>query len=137
MEKKCKSCGHITKDGNALYCERCGKSFAQSNETPKGLVWNADAVYGTRNARIEREQARLFKAENRKKKLFALAFIGLLLDFIFGLGFILCLPVAIIASVDGKRVYENRKKMTTWHLWAIVVGYLGAVFGLAFFILIF
>jgi uncharacterized membrane protein YvbJ len=136
MDKKCSECGHITKNENALYCERCGKPFLRSEETSKGVVWRADTPYEFSDTIRGRKAARFIKANGRKKKLFALAFIGLLLDFIFGIGAVICLPVAIVASIDAAIVYAERKKLTTWHLWAMVVGYLGSLFGLAFFILI-
>jgi hypothetical protein len=69
--------------------------------------------------------------------LFALAFVGLLLDFLCGVGFFMCLPVAIIASVDSRRLYAAEKKTSTQLIWTMVIGYIGAVLGLIFLILMF
>lgn len=137
MEKKCNDCGYITEDENAVFCERCGGLLSTQNDSVQGVVWNADTSYQQTQERTENKAKILLnKADRRKKKLFVLAFVGLLFDFIFGIGAFLCLPAAICASVDAKRVYAERKKVTTWQLWAMVVGYLGALFGLAFFVLI-
>ncbi len=118
MKKKCENCGYVTTDDQATFCERCKSELTEE-----------------RNAEPDRRAARLKKASGRKKTLFALAFVGLLLDFILGIGWILCLPVCICAAVDCKRLYAEKKKCATWHVWAIVVGGLGTLFGLAFFLL--
>lgn len=82
------------------------------------------------------EAAKKKRLTERRKVLFALAFVGLLLDFICGIGFLMCLPVAIVASVDAKRLYVSEKKTSAQLIWAMVVGYVGAVLGLIFFILL-
>ena len=72
---------------------------------------------------------------SKRRVLFFLSFIGLMLDFFWGLGFVVCLPTAIVASVDLAKLYRTDGKHSTQLVWACVVGYLGAVLGLAFFIL--
>ena len=118
MKKKCEQCGYATTDEQATFCERCGSPLTEE-----------------RNTEEDRRLARLKKTSDRKKTLFVLAFVGLLLDFIVGIGWILCLPVCICAAVDCKRLYAERKKCATWHVWAIVVGGVGTLFGLTFFLL--
>ena len=141
MEKKCEFCGHTTIDANALYCERCGKPYEKAENAQiddrATMDERTNKEIAPEQKKTDKTQERLIKADKRKKTLFALAFIGLLLDFVFGVGAFLCLPVGILAAVDGKRTFEARKKMTTWHLWAIVVGGLGTVFGAAFMFLMF
>ena len=133
MERKCDVCGFITNDENARFCERCGSALPKSESEIKQAV--SPMVEVVDIDEINRERIKQFNRENRKKKLFVLAFVGLLLDFIFGIGWFMCLPVAICASVDAGQYYKTRKKITTWHLWALVVGYIGTIFGLAFFVL--
>ena len=138
MERKCEDCGNISQDENAVFCDRCGKVLPQAQNEKQRNVWQSGESYQPSTfVEIDKRQEKLFKIEKRKKRLFALAFVGLLLDFIFGIGCLLCLPVAICASVDAGDFYQSRKKITTWHLWAMVVGYLGTLFGLSFLILIF
>lgn len=123
-----------------MYCDYCGAPLVddgrasacwRSNENP----YSSDEDSSKERAEDERER-KLKRASARKKTLFVLAFVGLLLDFVFGIGWILCLPVAVTATADGRLVYAEKKKWTTWHLWAVTVGYLGAAFGLVFFLLI-
>lgn len=81
------------------------------------------------------EKVKKERAAGKRKTLFVLAFVGLLLDFIYGIGFLMCLPVAIIASVDSRKLYKEEKRTSTQLVWAMIVGYIGAVAGLVFFIL--
>lgn len=104
----------------------------RSDENP---YLSADVTSSVETAE-ERRKRKLARAFARKKRLFALAFVGLLLDFIVGIGWFLCLPVAILATVDSRLICAEKKKLTTWHLWAMTVGYLGALFGFVFFVLI-
>ena len=136
MDKKCNACGYVAQDENAVFCEKCGEKLMDTDRMPR-TVFSSDENGGFPSAVAHKKAVRLAKADRRKKKLFVLAFIGLLLDFIFGIGAFLCLPVAICASVDGNAVYQERKKLPTWQLWAIVIGYLGFLFGFAFFVLMF
>ena len=80
-------------------------------------------------------QARSERALNVRKLLFVLAFVGLLLDFVCGIGFLLCLPVAVTATVFSATLRTKEKKTSAQLVWAMVVGYVGAVLGLVFFIL--
>lgn len=104
----------------------------RSDENP---YLSADVTPSTETAE-ERRKRKSARAFARKKRLFVLAFVGLLLDFIVGIGWFLCLPVAILATVDSRLICIEKKKLTTWHLWAMTVGYLGALFGFVFFLLI-
>ena len=72
---------------------------------------------------------------NTKKTLFILSFVGLLLDFLCGIGALMCLPAAIISSVYSVRLYREEKKTSTQLVWAMIVGYVGAVFGILFLVL--
>lgn len=72
---------------------------------------------------------------SRRRALFFLSFIGLLLDFFWGLGFLICLPAAIVASIDLAKLYRTENKCSTQLVWACVIGYLGAILGLAFFVM--
>lgn len=72
----------------------------------------------------------------KRKTLFVLAFIGLLLDFVFGIGALMCLPVAIVAFVEARRLYREEKKTSTQLLWAMIIGYVGSLLGFAFLFLL-
>lgn len=80
------------------------------------------------------ENARKTRVASKRKTLFVLAFVGLLLDFLCGIGALMCLPVAIISSVELSRFYREEKKMSTQLVWATIVGYIGALLGLLFLI---
>ncbi len=95
------------------------------------------AAYYEAQRREWKEKAIREAAINKRKTLFILAFVGLLLDIFAGIGALMCLPVAIIASVDFSALYKTEKKMSSQLLWAMIVGYVGAVIGVVFFILIF
>ncbi len=96
--------------------------------------FSAEDYESRRREQVEAAKKKRFT--ERRKILFALAFVGLLFDFICGIGFLMCLPVAIVASVDAKRLYVSEKKTSAQLIWAMVVGYVGAVLGLIFFILL-
>ena len=135
-----------------------GQDFSASrdeNETKIGAEWqgndcrwygsspysdSADGKFSAEDYEPRRreqvEAAKKKRLTERRKVLFALAFVGLLLDFICGIGFLMCLPVALVASVDAKRLYVSEKKTSAQLIWAMVVGYVGAVLGLIFFILL-
>ena len=76
------------------------------------------------------------RALSKRKTLFVLAFVGLLLDFLFGIGALMCLPVAIVASVEARRLYREENKMSTQLLWAMVIGYVGSLLGFIFLFLV-
>ena len=76
------------------------------------------------------------RALAKRKTLFVLAFIGLLLDFVFGIGALMCLPVAIVASVEAGRLYRLEKKTSTQLLWAMIIGYVGSLLGFTFLFLV-
>ena len=73
--------------------------------------------------------------KRRHKSLFILSFVGLLLDFLCGIGALMCLPAAIISSVYSVRLYKEEKKTSTQLVWAMIVGYVGAVLGILFLVL--
>ena len=48
----------------------------------------------------------------------------------------MCLPVAIVASVEARRLYREEKKTSTQLLWAMIIGYIGSLLGFAFLFLL-
>jgi len=90
---------------------------------------------GGEAARRRLREAKAINVASRRKTLFVLAFVGLLLDFLCGIGALMCLPTAIIASVDLRKLYKTEKKTSTQLVWATVVGYLGVVLGVLFLFL--
>lgn len=141
MKRICKRCGREISDDRAKYCDCCGAPLEEDGRA--SACWRSDEnPYLSLDANPspetaeEKRKRKLTRAFARKKKLFVLAFVGLLLDFIVGVGWFLCLPVAILATTDSRLICEEKKKLTTWHLWAMTIGYLGALFGLVFFLLI-
>ena len=90
--------------------------------------------YAAQRQRYE-EAAKVARVANTKKTLFILSFVGLLLDFLCGIGALMCLPAAIISSVYSVRLYREEKKTSTQLVWAMIVGYVGAVFGILFLVL--
>lgn len=83
--------------------------------------------------RAERASAR--RSFSLRRNLFILAFVGLLLDFWCGVGALLCLPAAIGATVLAAKRKREGRPVGTQLVWAAVVGYLGGVLGIVFFIL--
>lgn len=81
------------------------------------------------------ETTRKARVAGKRKALFVLAFVGLLLDFLCGIGALMCLPVAIISSVELNKMYKEEKKTSTQLVWATVVGYVGALLGGLFLVL--
>lgn len=90
--------------------------------------------YAAQRQRYE-EAAKIARVANTKKTLFILSFVGLLLDFLCGIGALMCLPAAIISSVYSVRLYREEKKTSTQLVWAMIVGYVGAVLGILFLVL--
>ncbi len=90
--------------------------------------------YARRRMEETAQRARA-RSVSKRKALFILAFVGLMLDFWCGIGALLCLPVAILASVEARRLYREEKKTSAQLLWAMVIGYVGSALGLVFFIL--
>lgn len=137
MEKKCERCGYTTEDENATYCTRCGGVLKDSEGSETRAVWqsNGSPYENAQQTKEALRAERLNRANERKKTLFTLSFVGLLLDFLMGIGWFLCLPVAICAATDIKRLLSAGKKPSTWHIWATTVGFFGALFGLFFFLL--
>jgi hypothetical protein len=103
---------------------------AQYNPAWKGEMDARTPAYYEAQRRAQTEEVQKTRSLGRRKKLFVLAFIGLLLDFACGLGFFMCLPVAIVATVDAKRLYAAEKKTSTQLIWTMVIGYLGALLGI-------
>ena len=90
--------------------------------------------YAAQRQRYE-EAAKAARTAGTKKTLFILSFVGLLLDFFCGIGALMCLPVAIIASVYSSKLYKEEKKTSTQLIWAMLVGYIGALLGIVFLVL--
>ncbi len=86
-------------------------------------------------ARRRIEEAARRRSASRKRNLFILAFVGLMLDFWIGIGAFMCLPVAIVASVETNRLYKAERKTSAQLVWAMIVGYVGAFLGLVYFFL--
>lgn len=159
IRRKRKRNGRRAERGKKLPTKLCRDRIfpapRDENETKIGAEWqgndcrwygsspysnSADGKFSAEDYESRRreqvEAAKKKRLTERRKVLFALAFVGLLLDFICGIGFLMCLPVAIVASVDAKRLYVSEKKTSAQLIWAMVVGYVGAVLGLIFFILL-
>lgn len=150
MKKHCENCGYTAENEEETVCPQCGGTLKE----PEKVVaeWGAaspvsDAGAGggasssaktDGNAAVDRDQAkavRFTRIQHGKKRLFVLAFVGLLLDFIYGVGAFLCLPVAILATRDILWLNREKKKLSTQLVWATTIGYIGAVLGLVFLIL--
>ena len=141
MSKFCTHCGHEN-DTDARFCVSCGKSFDLPAPPPRpksadfvpptyiGAQWQgASGVPVTPSVPVEAVSMKT------RKTLFFLAFLGLLLDFIVGLGSLLCLPIGIISAANLARYYKIEKKLSTRLLWATVVGFVGALLGGVFLFL--
>lgn len=83
----------------------------------------------------ENERKMRLQAKRQKKKtLFTLSFVGLLLDFFYGLGFFLCLPVFCLAVVEQAK--EKKEGTPSTQLgWATGASGIGALIGFFFFLL--
>lgn len=126
-----------------------GVSPKSADETGTGTFFSAEGAYGvgwreemdrrsrdrTKEQNRREKDARRLRALKRRKVLFALSFVGLLLDFVCGIGFLICLPVAVVASVDLRRLFAEEKKTSSQLVWAATIGYIGGLLGLIFFIL--
>ena len=115
-------------------CPFCGEPISDK----ENLRYTAEWQGGAPVLPLEEtpSQSKAEKIRVGAKTLFALAFIGLLLDFVFGVGALLFLPVAIVASVYQAQLYRLEQKVNARLVWAIVVGFFGVLFGVPFFIFV-
>jgi hypothetical protein len=68
--------------------------------------------------------------KRKRKALFALSLVGLLLCYIFGIGALMCLPVGIISLIE----YNKCKSSTL--LWSVFVSLTGFIIGTIYFLFI-
>ena len=122
--KKCLYCGREQSD-EANFCNGCGSGLLSPEETERILN--------------EREKQRI-ESENRKKEelikrkctvSFLLSILGLMFDFVYGVGFILS-AVGLIMGLKGYII--NRK---TCFLWPVFLSAAGTLFGMFYFYLMF
>ena len=142
-ERVCPNCGADGQKAERIVAEWRGKWHYEYGDEPVAPLKTPEPpkpILPSRTVEIERERSAPSTAKtggiNGRRALFFLSFIGLMLDFFWGLGFLVCLPTAIVASVELVKLYRKEGKYSTQLVWACVIGYLGAVLGLAFFILI-
>ena len=131
MKKICKRCGKVYSD-DCSFCERCGSLLSEEEKVSFSAEWQGGVPVAPE--RVEEGKSEMQKIREGAKTFFVLAFVGLLLNFVFGYGAFLCLTVAILASVKSRRLYRLEKKWNAKLVWAMVVGYLGALVGIPFFI---
>ena len=130
MKKICRNCQKQF-DEEENFCPLCGAelkqvgSFAEWGENPY-----AELARETEEQKAEREKRqKREKVLSRRKSLFSLAFISLLLDFICGIGCILGIFVVVRAAGDYRFLRKEEKKKSTQLIWAITVGGLATVLG--------
>lgn len=150
MKKHCENCGYIAENEGEKNCPRCGGELKESEKVvaewgaaspvidsgASGSAYSSVKTGG--NTAVDRDQAkevRFTRIQHGKRRLFALAFAGLLLDFLYGAGVFVCLPVAILATRDILWLNREKKKLSTQLVWATSIGYIGAVLGLVFLVL--
>lgn len=116
----CINCGTDNLD-EAKFCSKCGK----------GMTSEVDASVIFQQRERQYQEAILRQKEINIKKqantALILAILGLLFDFIYGLGFIL----SAISLIYGLTLYSKRKDLFSW---SVFLGLLGLVFGLLYFI---
>lgn len=142
--KRCNRCGYL-QSGESGRCILCGaplpqeseehaKETEEKKEEGKSVGGASFSFVGTGKSVSARSETPSSKG---KRKLFSFAFVGLLLDFLFGIGWFLCLPVSVVSIVKQKTEKEKTGKKSTLLSWSVAVSLLGTAFGLAFFILYF
>ena len=136
MKKICRNCQKQF-DEEENFCPLCGAelktigSFVEWGENPYAeLARESEAQKAEREKRQKRQ-----RVLSRRKSLFSLAFIALLLDFICGIGCILGIFVVIRAAGDYRFLRKEEKKKSTQLVWAITVGVLSTVLGALYLLL--
>lgn len=143
-KKICPYCGTECAESD-LFCVHCGKPLKQgesensaapsdraqvTTDDAQKTQWqyqggrNADYIGGAQVYSYENERQERRKRTN--KTLFALAFLSLILDLVYGLGCIMALVVFFIA------LNSFRQKKSSAALWAIVVSTASFIIGAAF-----
>jgi len=116
---KCINCG-TENSAEAKFCSRCGAKMLSEEESL--------AIFQQREKQYQ--EALALKLENDINRhgntALILALLGLILDFVFGMGFIL----SAISLVFGLKYYRATKKQI--FLWSIFLGLLGFVFGIIY-----
>ena len=116
---KCINCG-TENSAEAKFCSRCGVKMLSEEESL--------AIFQQREKQYQ--EALALKLENDINRhgntALILALLGLILDFVFGMGFIL----SAISLVFGLKYYRATKKQI--FLWSIFLGLLGFVFGIIY-----
>ncbi|MBQ8885033.1 MAG: hypothetical protein IJY62_01480 [Clostridia bacterium] len=151
MKKHCGNCEYVAESRDERFCPVCGGELREIDrvtaewgggnsefEGKASAFSTAGSVqpdFGEAESSERESEMRFVRVMCAKKRWFVLAFVGLLLDFIYGIGVFLCLPVAILASRDSLWLYKMRGKLSAQLVWAMTVGYIGALLGAIFFIL--
>lgn len=158
MERYCHACGrqfseteenkNVIAQGKCPYCGAAlvAPMYESTDENTPKTPFEEKKTNGKKFGKRERKNrssknsaaqsdVRYLRLLGRRKVLFVLAFVGLLLDFIYGIGAALCLPVAVVACRDLSFLHKRKGAPSTQLVWAAVVGFLGALLGIVFFVL--
>ena len=145
MKKLCGNCQTEYEDGQR-FCPHCGAPIPEEEFGVKTAVeWVGGTVspyaylsMETQEEKKEREKRqKTTRVIDRKKKLFTLSFVALLLDFICGIGWFLGVYVVAQATADDRFLRKEEKKRSAKLVWAMTVGYIATLLGLLFFLLLF
>ena len=152
MKKICQNCQKEYEDGQS-FCPHCGALLSDGETDSKNAVERNVGFNGTpyqnpygnpyayisaetEEERKEREvKQKKARVSERKKKLFTLSFVALLLDFICGIGCSLGVYVSARATGDYKFLLREEKKRSAQLVWAMTIGYIATLLGFLFFLM--
>ena len=123
---KCLNCG-IDNSGESKFCFNCGAKILSPEETER-IIKERERQY---NEASELKKEELIKRQCNSSLVIAL--IGLILDFIYGIGCIFA-AIGLILSLKGYII--SRKQIFLWPVFLSAAGFLFGVFYLFLMIVV-